>query len=163
MHVSYRGAGDNVRRGQRLLTSTDHGRTFSDRLVQPWELGACPVSTTSLFAGPGGLTVAWETQGQVYFAGAGRLDDARSPPGEARFRRKNPAVAVDAGGDTLLAWGDGPGFSFGGSLHWQVFDPAGRPVGEPGGGVGTRHRGKHRRHRCPRWPVPRRSSSGWSA
>ena len=63
VHVSYRGAGDNVRRGQRLLTSTDHGRTFSDRLVQPWELGACPVSTTSLFAGPGGLTVAWETQG----------------------------------------------------------------------------------------------------
>jgi len=137
VHVSYRGAGDNVRRGQRLLTLTDHGRTFSDRLVQPWELGACPVSTTSLVAGPDGPTVAWETQGQVYFAGAGRLDDARSPPGEARFRRKNPAVAVDAGGDTLLAWGDGPGFSFGGSLHWQVFDAAGRPVGEPGGGAGT--------------------------
>ena len=137
VHVSYRGAGDNVRRGQRLLTSTDHGRTFSDRLVQPWELGACPVSTTNLFAGPDGLTAAWETQGQVYFAGVGRLDDARSPPGEARFRRKNPAVAMDARGDTLLAWGDGPGFSFGGSLHWQVFDAAGRPVGEPGGGAGT--------------------------
>ncbi len=137
VHVSYRGAGDNVRRGQRLLTSTDRGRSFSDRLVQPWDLGACPVSTTTLSAGPGGLTVAWETQGQVYFAGAGRLDDARSPPGGARFRRKNPAVAVGAGGDTLLAWGDGPGFSFGGSLQWQVFDAAGRPVGEPGGGAGT--------------------------
>ena len=135
--MSYRGAGDNVRRGQRLLTSTDHGRSFSDRLVQPWELGACPVSTTNLFAGPDGLTVAWETQGQVYFAGTRRFDDASSPPGEARFRRKNPAVAVDARGDTLLAWGDGPGFSFGGSLHWQVFDAAGRPVGETGGGAGT--------------------------
>ena len=75
--------------------------------------------------------------GQVYFAGTGRLDDARSPPGEARFRRKNPAVAVNPQGDTLLAWGDGPGFSFGGSLHWQVFDAAGRPVGETGGGAGT--------------------------
>ena len=63
VHVSYRGAGDNVRRGQRLLTSTDHGRTFSDRLVDPWELGACPVSTTKLFAGPAGLTAAWETRG----------------------------------------------------------------------------------------------------
>ena len=63
----------------------------------------------------------------------------RAPPGQARFRRKNPAVvAVDARGDTLLAWGDGPGFSFGGSLHWQVFDAAaGRAVGKPGGGNGT--------------------------
>ena len=137
VHVSYRGAGDNVRRGQRLLTSTDRGRTFSDRLVHPWELGACPVSTTSLLAGPGGLTVAWETQGQVHFADADRPDAVRTPPGEARFRRKNPVVAVDPAGDTLLAWGDGPGFSFGGSLHWQVFDADGRPVGEPGGGAAT--------------------------
>ncbi len=137
IHVSYRGAGDNVRRGQRLLTSTDHGRTFSDRLVDPWELGACPVSTTNLFAGPAGLTAAWETQGQVYFADVGRLDAVRSPPGKARFRRKNPAVAVGPRGDTLLAWGDGPGFSFGGSLHWQLFDVAGQPVGEQGGGAGT--------------------------
>ena len=137
VHVSYRGAGANVRRGQRLLTSTDRGRTFSDRLVDPWELGACPVSTTNLFAGPVGLTAAWETRGQVYFADVDRLDAVRSPPGQARFRRKNPAVAVDSRGDTLLAWGDGPGFSFGGSLHWQLFDAAGRPVGEPGGGAGT--------------------------
>ena len=137
VHVSYRGAGDNVRRGQRLLTSTDHGRTFSDRLVDPWELGACPVSTTDLFAGPAGLTAAWETQGQVYFAAVDRLDSVRSPRGKARFRRKNPVVAVDSRGDTLLAWGDGPGFSFGGSLHWQVFDSAGRPVGGRGGGPGT--------------------------
>ena len=137
VHVSYRGAGDNVRRGQRLLTSTDDGRTFSDRLVHPWELGACPVSTTSLFAGPGGPTAAWETAGQVHFAGVDRLDAVRSPPGKARFRRKNPVVAADARGDTLLAWGDGPGFSFGGSLHWRIFDAAGRPVGEPGGGTGA--------------------------
>ena len=137
VHVSYRGAGDNVRRGQRLLTSTDDGRTFSDRLVQPWELGACPVSTTNLSAGPTGLTAAWETQGQVYFADVDRLDAVRSPPGQARFRRKNPVVAADARGDTLLAWGDGPGFSFGGSLHWRIFDVAGRPAGEQGGGTGT--------------------------
>ena len=137
VHVSYRGAGDNVRRGQRLLTSTDEGRSFSDRLVHPWELQACPVSTTSLFAAPRGLTAAWETRGQVYFADVDRLEALRAPPGKARFRRKNPVVAVNARGDTLLVWGDGPGFSFGGSLHWQVFDAAGRPRGEPGGGAST--------------------------
>ena len=136
VHVSYRGAGDNVRRGQRLLTSVDSGRTFSDRLVDPWTLAACPVSTTSLSTGPGGPTVAWETEGQVHFADVDRPDAVRSPPGQARFRRKNPVVAVDSRGDTLLAWGDGPGFAFGGSLHWQVFDSTGRPLGEPGGGPG---------------------------
>ena len=134
LHVAYRGAGDNVRRGQRLLTSTDAGRTFSDRRIDPWTLAACPVSTTTLFAGPDGPTVAWETQGQVYFADVDRLGAVRSPPGQARFRRKNPVVAVDSRGDTLLAWGDGPGFAFGGSLHWQVFDSTGYPLGEPGGG-----------------------------
>ena len=137
IQVSYRGAGDNVRRGQRLLTSTDHGRTFSDALMHPWELGACPVSTTDLFAGAAGVTAAWETEGQVYVAEVDRLDVIISPPGGARFRRKNPTVAVSARGDTLLAWGDGPGFRFGGSLHWQLFDAAGRPAGEPGGGVET--------------------------
>ena len=134
VRVSYRAAGDNVRRGQRLLTSTDAGRTFSDRLVDPWTLAACPVSTTTLFAGPRGAKVSWETEGQVYFADVDRLEAVRSPPGRARFRRKNPVVAVDSRGDTLLAWGDGPGFSFGGSLHWQVFDSTGHPRGEPGGG-----------------------------
>ena len=137
VRVSYRAAGGNVRRGQRLLTSTDSGRTFSDRLVHPWTLAACPVSTTTLSAGPGGPMVAWETEGQVYFADADQLDAAHSPPGDARFRRKNPVVAVDSRGDTLLAWGDGPGFAFGGSLHWQVFDSVGRPVGRPGGGPDT--------------------------
>ena len=137
VHVSYRAAGDNVRRGQRLLTSTDAGRTFTDRLVHPWTLAACPVSTSHLFGGPRGMTVSWETEGQVYFADLERLDAVRSPAGKARFRRKNPTAAVDSRGDTLLAWGDGPGFSFGGSLHWQVFDTAGHPVGEPGGGDGT--------------------------
>ena len=90
VHVSYRGAGDNVRRGQRLLTSTDRGRTFSDRLAHPWELGACPVSTTSLSAGPGRLTAAWETRGQVHFADVGRLDAALSPPGRGAVPAQEP-------------------------------------------------------------------------
>ncbi len=63
VYLSYRGAGDNVRRGQRLLTSSDAGETFTDELIQPWELGACPVSTTTLSRGPTTMTVAWETQG----------------------------------------------------------------------------------------------------
>ena len=134
VHVSYRGAGDNVHRGMRLLTSTDGGRTFDDRLVQPWDIGACPVATTTLDSGPDGTLVAWETEGQVYAANTERLDRPWSPPGEAQFRRKNAAVAVNRRGDVLLAWGDGPGWQSGGNLHWQAFDARGRPRGDPGRG-----------------------------
>ncbi|MBD94248.1 MAG: hypothetical protein CL482_08320 [Acidobacteria bacterium] len=132
LYVSYRGAGENIHRGMRLLTSTDQGRTFTDYLVQPWELNACPIATTTLSAGPDGTLVAWETDGQVYFADVDRLDDPVSPPGEAEFRRKNATVASNERGDILLAWGDGPGWQSGGTLHWQVFDRAGRSRGEEG-------------------------------
>ena len=135
VHISYRGAGDNVHRGMRLLTTTDQGRTFGDQLIQPWEVGACPVASTTLSAGRDGTTVAWETEGQVYLADIDRLDTPVSPPGEADFRRKNPAVAVNDRGHILLAWGDGPGWRSGGSLHWQLFDRGGRPSGEEESGT----------------------------
>ena len=130
--MSYRSAGENVRRGQRLLTSADAGRTFEDRPIQAWEIGACPVTTTTLSRAPDGVRVAWETDGQVYFAPVARLDAPAAPEGEARFRRKNPVVAVNGRGDTLLAWGDGPGLRAGGTLHWRLFDAGGRPTGRRG-------------------------------
>ncbi|HCQ98312.1 MAG TPA: hypothetical protein DIU48_02740 [Acidobacteria bacterium] len=133
VYVSYRGAGDNIRRGMRLLTSTDQGRNFADRLVQPWEVGACPVATTTFAAGPDTTLVAWETEGQVYVTDVDRLDDPLSPPGDAKFRRKNATVATNSRGEVFLGWGDGPGWQSGGTLHWQLFDAGGRPLGDEGG------------------------------
>ena len=132
VHVSYRSARDNVRRDQRLLVSTDAGGTFEDRSIDEWEIGACPVTTTTLSAAAGAARVAWETEGRVFYAPVDRLDAPVEPDGEARFRRKNPVVAVNGRGDTLLAWGDGPGLRAGGTLHWRLFDAGGRPLGEQG-------------------------------
>ena len=73
--VSYRGAGENVRRGQHLLKSTDEGQAFIDTLIQPWPIGACPVTTTTFTHGPDVTRVAWETQGQVYFASIDDVSD----------------------------------------------------------------------------------------
>ena len=126
-----------MHRGQRLLTSSDGGQTFADELIQPWELGACPVSTTALAEGPTATTIAWETMGQVYFAEAADLAHAVSPTGSATSRRKNPTAAVNHNGDTLLAWADGPGIRSGGTLHWQLFDSDGQPLSEPSGGAET--------------------------
>ena len=137
VYVSYRGAGDNVRRGQRLLVSSDAGRTFSDELIQPWKLGACPVSTTTLSHGPTGVKMAWETEGQVYFSDVDHLEARVSPSEIAETRRKNPTVAVNDKGDTLLAWDDSPGWRSGGALHWQVFDVDGQPTQEHAAGSET--------------------------
>ncbi|MCY3844658.1 MAG: sialidase family protein, partial [Acidobacteria bacterium] len=137
VHVSYRGAGENVRRGQRLLTSRDAGATFEDVGIDDWRINACPISTTSLAAGPDGAAVAWENAGQVFLSPVDRLDkleEALSPDGSAEWRRKNPAVAVNAHGETLLAWGDGPGWQSGGTFHWQLYDAAGRPTDDRGTG-----------------------------
>lgn len=135
VRVSYRSARENIRRDQRLLTSTDAGRTFADQPIDEWEIGACPVTTTTLSAAPGAPRVAWETDGRVYYAPVDRLDAPVKPDGSARFRRKNPVVAVNSRGDTLLAWGDAPGLRAGGTLHWRLFDAGGRPMGEQGDGA----------------------------
>lgn len=128
IYLSYRGARENIHRGQRLLTSSDAGATFADDLLQPWDVGACPVAVPSLTTGPTGTTVAWETQGQVQFARADTMDrQIVEPTGTATLRRKNPTVAVNHRGETLLAWGDGSGFRSGGTLHWQLFDADSTP------------------------------------
>ena len=132
VHVSYRSARENVRRDQRLLVSEDAGHTFEDLPIDEWEIGACPVTTTTLSAAPGAARVAWETAGRVFYAPVDRLDAPVEPDGEIRFRRKNPIVAVNSRGDTLLAWGDGSGLRAGGTLHWRLFDAGGRPLGEQG-------------------------------
>ena len=134
VYVSYRGAGENVRRGQRLLTSLDHGETFADELIDLWEINACPISTTSLARGPEGMAVAWETEGQVHAGSVDTLPRTTSPAGAAAARRKNPAVAVNHRGETLLGWGDGFGWQSGGTFHWQLFDADGAPLGESGTG-----------------------------
>jgi len=130
--IAYRSAGDNISRDMRLLTSTNQGGAFSERLIQPWNIGACPVATTTLSAGSNGTVVAWETQGQIYLANTENLARATPAPGVGNFRRKNPTVAVNRRGETLLAWGDGPGFQSGGTLHWRLFDKRGRPDGQEG-------------------------------
>lgn len=134
VYVSYRGAGENIRRGQRLLTSRDHGATFTDELIDLWEINACPISTTSLARGPDGMAVSWETAGQVHMSAVDALQQAATPAGEAAARRKNPAVAVNHRGETLLGWGDGFGWQSGGTFHWQRYDAGGAPLGAPGTG-----------------------------
>jgi hypothetical protein len=99
------------------------------------------MSSEALVEGPDGVLAAWETSGQVRYAKVDR--DALSVSGVidapgSRRDRKHPALAVNAAGETLLAWAEGTGWKKGGALAWQVFDRSGKPSGETGrieGGV----------------------------
>lgn len=133
--VSYRSAVEKIHRDMTLLDSKDGGKSFSGATLHKWDIPRCPVATTAFAAGPGGnVAVAWETKGQVYFAPIDDPDKTVAPPSVSygQVRRKNPSIAVNAKGETLLAWGEGEGFRAGGKLHWATFDKSGKPTGQKG-------------------------------
>lgn len=135
LYVLYRAAAQGIHRDMTLLASKDRGRTFVSQKVYPWLLNACPMSSDDLSEGAGHVLAAWEKAGDVFFDEINpqslRLSPAVAAPG-ASADRKHPAVAANARGQVLLAWTEGTGWLKGGSLAWQLFDSAGRPVGPKG-------------------------------
>jgi hypothetical protein len=135
VYVLYRAAKEEVHRDMYLLASADKGDHFRGEKVDDWNVNACPMSSAAFTEGDGGVLAAWETNGQVYYCRVDQKTGQRSPPvaapGSGRGR-KHPAVAVNARGETLLAWTEGMGWSKGGSVAWQVFDKDGKPTGAAG-------------------------------
>ena len=86
------------------------------------------MSSMALAESGSAVTAAWETGGQVYFQ---NLSDLAAEPSAATSLsggHKHPRLAIDPVGKTLLAWTEGTGWGRGGSVAWQVYDSAGRPV-----------------------------------
>ena len=107
--------------------------------MQPWEIGACPMTSLSIASWGSRLFAAWETAGQVYF---GEIDSkgARIPtpiaaPGDGGTR-KHPRLATNASGDVLFVWTEGTAWARGGSLAWQIFDSSGRATTSTGAAPG---------------------------
>jgi len=140
LFVFYRAAAESIHRDMTLLISTDHGATFHDTTVGPWELNACPMSTAYLNEGGRRVLAAWEKAGQVYLDSIDPVSLKPSPPiaapGDSN-KRKHPAVAANVNGQVLLAWTEGTGWSKGGSLAWQLFDSAGKPASAEGHAPGV--------------------------
>jgi hypothetical protein len=123
-----------------LLTSSGKGQPFMGGMAQEWEVKGCPMSTAAFCEGGAGVVAAWETKGQVYFTAidpaTGKRSEPRAAPGDGQGR-KHPAVAANAGGETILVWTEGMGWEKGGSLAWQVFGKDGTPTGEKGHAEGV--------------------------
>jgi hypothetical protein len=128
VYVLYRSAKQNVHRDIYLLSSSDRGKTFVDQDLHPWNINACPMSSMAFAEGGRAVEAAWETGGQVYFQ---NLSDLAAKPSSATSPNgghKHPRLAIDSEGKTLLVWTEGTGWGRGGSVAWQVYDSAGRPV-----------------------------------
>ncbi|MBX9624881.1 MAG: glycoside hydrolase [Gemmataceae bacterium] len=135
LYVAYRAATEKVNRDTYLLVSRDKGKNFSGEAVHGWTVGVCPMSSYALAGVDGGVRVAWETAGEVYFArvdpSTGKRSEKVSPPGAGKGR-KHPALAVNSRGETALAWTEGTSWGKGGTVAWQVFDRDGQPTGAQG-------------------------------
>jgi hypothetical protein len=130
LRILYRAATGNVHRDIYLLTSPDSGSDFGGRKLDTWQINACPMTSMDFAQAGKKIEGAWETGGQVYFED---LTASNAAPVEATAEgknRKHPRIAIAPNGETLMAWTEGTGWSRGGSLAWQLYDPAGKPIGK---------------------------------
>jgi hypothetical protein len=134
LYALFRSATNEVHRDIYLAASKGGGAS-RERLVHPWNINACPMSSMAFAGTKRGILSAWETEEQIYFS---RIDPATlqvseptSVPGSAP-RRKHPSLAVNERGEALLVWTEGTGWNKGGALAWQVFDASGQPLSESG-------------------------------
>ena len=130
LQVVYRTAIANEGRHTQLL-EIDAKATTKTTLILPWELNACPVSTNNLARDQDGNNhLVFETKALIYQADLGEdnLDArlVRSP--SSKRQQKHPAIAINALGEKLIVWNEGPGINGGGHLQWQLFNPADEPV-----------------------------------
>ncbi len=148
LRVLYRVAVGGTHRDQTLLTwALGEGASGTGVPIDAWEVDACPVTTCALAGAPvaGGTApasaapiLAWETRGRVYYAALGPGGEslkavppppAPAPDGTAQaIPRRHPRIAVNARGETILAWSETSGWGRDGSIAWQVFDAGGAPI-----------------------------------
>jgi hypothetical protein len=135
----FRGAANGSERGMVLLRSDCAGgekAAYKRTALQEWRIQACPMSSAAFAAqpstaGPMDPRMVWETEGQVWLATLSTLHGSVSTPvapAGNSAKRKHPRVAVNRKGETLMVWTEGTGWNKGGSLAWQVFDAANKPI-----------------------------------
>jgi len=137
LYLLYRAATNMSERGMFLLTSTDKGKSFRGTRLDNWHLTACPMSSVTAASDGRQTLAAWENDGQVCFVAIDSSSQKPVAPPAPTGKRKHPAIATNARGETILVWTEGTGWKKGGSLAWQIFDKNGNPVGEMGAAQGV--------------------------
>jgi len=130
LRLLYRSATANVHRDIYLLTSPRETRTFEGRKLDTWNINACPMSSMDFAQTGNKVEGAWETRGQVYFEDLTATGSAPVSAAEGGQNHKHPRLAIAPDGETVMTWTEGTGWNRGGSLAWQLYDAAGKPLGK---------------------------------
>lgn len=132
VQVLYRTANPSNDRDLTMLSSTNHGETFTQVFSDPWATGSCPMSSASLVDGERAVFAAWETKGmvQVTVVPHGTIQALPAAPVSPGNRAKHPALAVNRRGEALCVWAEGTGWQRGGNVAWRSLDDMGKPIGE---------------------------------
>jgi hypothetical protein len=133
LYALFRSARQEIHRDVYLLHSRDQGRSFEGRMVDPWEINACPMTSSAFVESSGNILAAWETENKVYFAQIGAAKPAEPILAPVSGDdSKHPSLAVNNDGETLLVWMEGEGWGKGGKLRWQLYNSQGDTVESPG-------------------------------
>lgn len=97
------------------------------------------MSSEAFTSGRSGIFGAWETEKHVHFGSINPEAVSASDVAVSNdaINQKYPALALNRDGLLLVSWTEGMGWKRGGSVHWQLFDSAGKRIGNPGSAEGV--------------------------
>ena len=137
--VAYRSATENTGRHMQQLIINQNAHGDVQSFYQPvhalseWEIASCPVSTNDIARDiSGAYWLVYETENQLIKQNMSDNSEPERVSAQASSsREKHPAMAFNADGYQLIAWGEGGGFFSGGSLRLAMFDAEGNAVALP--------------------------------
>ncbi len=130
----YRAARSMNQRDVTALISSDGGVSFTHRIVGPWAINACPMSSMSAINAGNATRAVWEAEGQIFTS---LLDASSTAVCISGKQGRHPALAVNARGETLVSWSVGTGWQKGGKLAWSILDAQGKPTDQHGSAPGV--------------------------
>ncbi|MCC7373173.1 MAG: hypothetical protein IT581_00855 [Verrucomicrobiales bacterium] len=132
LYASYRAARDMTHRDQTLLFAESNQPEFKVLFSHPWEIGTCPMSSTSFAQATSRVLAAWEASNNVFFARIDPRSAQSEPPAgpKAGPARKHPVAIGNARDVVLLVWTEGTSWGKGGEIAWQTYSGTGQPRSE---------------------------------
>lgn len=132
MMVAYRSAIDGIGRHMQLLTvngidNAPTGSTYGPvHELQKWEASFCPLSTNDIAIDQDGQRwLVFETESRIVQMPLPEGEPTRVGEPFIETRQKNPAVAFNAAGQRLVAWGEAISHTRGGRLNMRLFEADG--------------------------------------